>query len=67
MPATIASTASRMLLPAKLRFSVAEFWLDPFTLQKAGGFSRNELNRIARLVYEHKDRLLESWYEFFGD
>jgi hypothetical protein len=45
---------------------VARFWLDPVILQKAGGFSRYELDRIARLVDEHKEHLLESWYDFFG-
>jgi hypothetical protein len=45
---------------------VAKFWLDPVALQKAGGFSRHELDRIARLVLEHKEGFLESWYEFFG-
>jgi hypothetical protein len=45
---------------------VAKFWLDPLELQKAGGFSRNEVNRIARLVDEHREDLLESWYEYFG-
>ncbi len=47
--------------------NVAKFWLDPVALQKAGGFSRSELNTIAQLVDEHRVRLLESWYEFFGD
>jgi hypothetical protein len=46
---------------------VAKFWLDPIALQKAGGFSRHELDRIARLVDEHREQLLESWYDFFGD
>jgi hypothetical protein len=45
---------------------VAKFWLDPVVLQHAGGFSRMELNRIAALVSENRDRLLENWYEFFG-
>ena len=45
---------------------VAKFWLDPVALQKAGGYSRTELNTIATLVQEHRDELLESWYEFFG-
>ena len=45
---------------------VAKFWLDPVALQKAGGFSRRELNEIAILVNEHQEHLLESWYEFFG-
>jgi hypothetical protein len=45
---------------------VAKFWLDPVALQKAGGFSRSELTKIARLVVEHREQLLESWNEFFG-
>jgi hypothetical protein len=47
--------------------NVAKFWLDPVMLHKAGGFSRHELAQIARLVDGHQERLLESWYEFFGD
>jgi len=45
---------------------VAKLWLDPIALQKAGGFTPKELNKIARLVQEHQDELLERWYEFFG-
>jgi len=45
---------------------VAKFWLEPVALQKAGGFSRTELNKIAKLVSENREVLLESWYEFFG-
>lgn len=46
--------------------SVAKFWLDPVALERAGGFSRVELNVILKLVDEHRERLLRSWYEFFG-
>jgi hypothetical protein len=45
---------------------VAKFWLDPITLQKAGGFSRTELNRIAVIISENQEHLLERWHEFFG-
>ena len=45
---------------------VAKFWLEPIALERAGGFSRVELNAIVRLVHEHRERLLRSWYEFFG-
>ncbi len=45
---------------------VAKFWLEPVARERAGGFSRVELNAIARLVQEHRERLLESWHEFFG-
>jgi hypothetical protein len=46
---------------------VAKFWLDPVSLQKAGGFKRSELNKIARLVEENREKFVEDWYEFFGD
>ena len=45
---------------------VAKFWLEPVALERAGGFSRWELNVIVKLVHEHGERLLRSWYEFFG-
>ena len=45
---------------------VAKFWLEPVALERAGGFHRVELNAIARLVQAHRERLLKSWYEFFG-
>ena len=45
---------------------VAKFWLEPVRLERAGGFNRVELNTIAKLVEEHRDKFLESWYEFFG-
>ncbi len=45
---------------------VAKFWLDPVALERAGGFNRAELNKIARLVHEHRETFLESWHEFFG-
>ena len=45
---------------------VAKFWLDPIALQKTGGFSRTELNTIARLVNEEREHLLEDWHDFFG-
>ena len=43
---------------------VAKLWLEPVALER-GGFSRVELNTIAKLVQEHRERLLKSWYEFF--
>jgi hypothetical protein len=45
---------------------VAKFWLNPVTLERAGGFRPTELNRIADRVVENHDFLLEKWYEFFG-
>lgn len=45
---------------------VAKFWLEPVVLERAGGFSRVELNTIAKLVQAHREEFVESWYEFFG-
>ena len=45
---------------------VAKVWLDPVSLERAGGFSRRELNAITILVSEHSDEFLKEWYEFFG-
>jgi hypothetical protein len=45
---------------------VAKFWLDPVVLENAGGYNSHELNTIAVLVQEHRERLLERWHEFFG-
>ncbi len=45
---------------------VAKFWLDPVALEKAGGFSRTELNKVAQLVEENRTRFLEAWNEYFG-
>ena len=45
---------------------VAKFWLTPVSLEKAGEFSRSEINKIANLVNENCDLLLERWDEYFG-
>jgi hypothetical protein len=46
---------------------VAKFWLDPIRLQESGGFSRQDIGRIHKLVIAHQDRLREAWNEYFGD
>jgi hypothetical protein len=45
----------------------AKFWLSPVRLQRSGGFSRGETNRIQWLVEESREYLLRSWNEFFSD
>ena len=47
--------------------SVAEFWLDPVRLARSGGFRRSELDRVRRLVEEHRSELPKDWDEFFND
>jgi hypothetical protein len=45
----------------------AKFWLEPVVeIAENWGFARHELNRIARLVQENRDVLLEQWHEHFN-
>jgi len=45
----------------------AKLWLDPVRLERSGGFGRQELRRITRIVDEHRETLMESWDEHFND
>ena len=47
--------------------SRAKFWLDPVRLAESGGFRGAELNRVAALVIEHRETLVEAWDDFFGE
>ena len=44
----------------------AKFWLEPCRISRSSGFSRLEIQRLQRMVEEHRDLLLRSWDEFFG-
>jgi hypothetical protein len=46
---------------------IAKFPLDPVRLQNSGGFTRQEIKQIQRLIEEHQENLLESWNDFFTD
>jgi len=46
---------------------IAKFWLTPVRLQKSRGFSRQELNRLRKLVEENREHLLGGWDEYFND
>ena len=48
-------------VPVERERNKAIFWLE------CGRFSRNELNRIQRLIEENQERLLRSWHEHFSD
>ncbi len=41
----------------------AKFWLDPVALVWNFGFAAHELNRIEKLVFEHRVKLLEAWHD----
>jgi hypothetical protein len=44
---------------------VAKFWLRPVRLERSGGFSRREINRIQKLVEKNIEVLPGSWNEYF--
>ena len=44
---------------------IAKFWLTPVRLQNSGGFKRNEINKIRKIVDEQQSVMLERWNEFF--
>lgn len=46
---------------------IAKFWLDPIRLQSSGGFSRTEISRIHKIIYENQSTLTEAWDEYFND
>ena len=45
---------------------VAKFWLDPVRLDRSGGFSSGEVNRLEKLIAEHVEELINNWNEFFS-
>lgn len=45
---------------------LAKFWLQPVALASSTGFAAHELNRLMRLVEDHKQMFVEAWNEFFG-
>ena len=44
---------------------IAKFWLDPIRLHNSGGFRRNELNRIRRIVVDNQSDFIEAWHDYF--
>jgi hypothetical protein len=45
----------------------AKFWLDPVRMHGSGGFNREEIRRIQRIVEENREDFLRSWHEHFND
>ncbi|MBW2072015.1 MAG: DUF4160 domain-containing protein [Deltaproteobacteria bacterium] len=43
-----------------------KFWLNPVSLARNLGFSARELRKIASVVEENEQLLLEAWNEYFG-
>jgi len=47
--------------------NLAKFWIDPVRLQSSGGFSRNEITKIQKIVIENQQLLLEAWNAYFNN
>jgi len=45
---------------------IAKFWLNPVRLQYSGGFGRDELKTLHRLVVENRENLLRAWNGYFS-
>jgi len=45
---------------------IVKFWLEPVSLAKNRGFKEHELNKIAHLVEDNRERILEAWYDHFN-
>ncbi len=46
--------------------SLAKFWLESGELASSTGFRPHELNRLQKLLTEHRENFLEAWNEYFG-
>ncbi len=46
--------------------AIAKFWLEPVALAKNRGFKKPELRRIAELVVQFEQELIEEWDDYFG-
>ena len=47
--------------------SRAKLWLNPVRVKASGGFGRQELRRIEKLVADNAGSFLRQWHEFFTD
>ena len=46
--------------------NAAKFWLDPVRLQRSGGFSRQEISRIHKIIEQRNKELMEAWNDYFN-
>ncbi len=46
---------------------IAKVWLDPVRLQNSGGFSRPQINKVLKIITDHRIELMEAWNDYFRD
>ncbi|MBO6584884.1 MAG: DUF4160 domain-containing protein [Gracilimonas sp.] len=43
-----------------------KFWINPVSIAYSTGYHSTELNKIRKLVEEHREHLEEAWNEYFS-
>ncbi|MEA2999702.1 MAG: hypothetical protein QOK17_1535 [Sphingomonadales bacterium] len=46
--------------------ATAKVWLEEVRIARSRGFRKRDRNVILGLVTEHREMMLEAWYEYFG-
>jgi Domain of unknown function (DUF4160) len=46
--------------------AIAKYWLEPVSLAKNQGFKKPALKKIAKLVEQYREPLIEAWHDYFG-
>lgn len=52
---------------ARRERATCKFWVDPLALAANSGFAPGELNRIRRIILEHREHIREAWREHCGE
>lgn len=47
--------------------ATCKFWLDPVSLADNHGMSPRDLTAARRIIFEHRPRIMEAWYEHCGE
>jgi hypothetical protein len=46
--------------------AIAKYWLEPVSLAKNRWFAKSELKKIAKLVEQFEQQLVEAWHDYIG-
>ena len=51
---------------ARRERTACKFWLDPVALAANHGLTPRDLASVRRIIFQHRDRILEAWREHCG-
>ncbi len=46
---------------------IAKVWLDPIRLSSSGGFSRQEISKILKIIESKREIMMEAWNDYFSN